>query len=337
MIDEIPTDGLRVLVLGVGGPDGQGLMEHLSRTFPGVVLHTADHRAAPADDSLPTVAPRGRRHRLPKGSDPRFIPRLVELCRAHFIDVVLPTSDAQLEPLAAARVRLSGGGTRVAVSPAHSIRKCRDRQSLHRSLSGMVHTVATTPWNGTHDPARLPYPAIAWPRKYGQEASVTIAYGPADLGNVPVDGSYVVSEYLPGPEYTVDVFRARNDHILAAIPQFHPLARPDTVASSRTLHDAELSRNAIAAVEELGLYGAVQIRFRTREDGQAVVVEVTPRLTTSVALVAAAGIDLVELTLLDTIGAPLMGCMRSFGDISIQHEPDPGAPGRSGERLAVAC
>jgi len=46
---------------------------------------------------------RERRLILPRGDDPRFAQSLLELCREHEIDVLVPTVDSELIPLASIR------------------------------------------------------------------------------------------------------------------------------------------------------------------------------------------------------------------------------------------
>jgi hypothetical protein len=93
--DRVPGR-LRVLVTGAGGPAAIAAMKSL-RADPSVELLAAD--MDPWAAGLYLVPPEARTL-VPAGAAPDFTVALLARCRALGVDVVLPTVDAELRPLA---------------------------------------------------------------------------------------------------------------------------------------------------------------------------------------------------------------------------------------------
>src|SRR5262245_27390486 len=87
--------GPRVLVTGTGGPSGFSFMRALRDD-------ALEFFSADIDPHAPGLFLVDPAHRLllPRGDDPSFVGVMLELCREHGIDVVVPTVDTELVPMA---------------------------------------------------------------------------------------------------------------------------------------------------------------------------------------------------------------------------------------------
>ena len=90
-----------------------------------------------------------------------FEQALLGLCRSQAVRLVLPSTDFELEALAAARSELEGLGTSVAVCDAPLLALLRDKHALYERLSADGFPVLR-PWTGPLDAA--PPPLIGKPR-----------------------------------------------------------------------------------------------------------------------------------------------------------------------------
>src|SRR3954447_424110 len=94
----MPSESPRVLVTGAGGPSGVSIL----RAMEGEPVTMLAGDIDPFGAGLYIVEP-DRRAILRRGADPRFSDDLLERCKRDAIDVVIPTVDTELLPLARRR------------------------------------------------------------------------------------------------------------------------------------------------------------------------------------------------------------------------------------------
>ena len=95
----------RVLLTGAGGAAAVSFIKAVADER--FVIHAADMDPNAAGLYL---VPAAQRHRLLAGADPHFVAHLLDLCRRHAIDVLVPTVDSELLGVAQARRRFRVGG-----------------------------------------------------------------------------------------------------------------------------------------------------------------------------------------------------------------------------------
>lgn len=308
------TPTTKILVTGAGGPAGYSVIQRLLDTNPSYELHAAD--ASPLASGL-FLVPQGRRHVVPLGKSPHFVNSVGEICRGSSIDLVIPTVDSELLPMARSRARFVSHGTRVAVSPIAGLQACEDKVRLTRVLEGLIPTAPTEIWTGQTIPADWRHPLVAKPRQGSGARGVLIIREPAELGSLPADGSYLIMEYLPGPEYSVDVFRTRRGAILAAVPRERLRVDSGVAIAARTLHDLELEQYASIAVEALDLEGVANVQFRRDHDGRPTLLEINPRFPGTMPLTVGAGVDMPNLAVKDALGQDVGQDRRDFENIAL--------------------
>ncbi|MBV1860514.1 MAG: ATP-grasp domain-containing protein [Nannocystaceae bacterium] len=289
----------KILVTGAGGPAGYSVIQRLLDTHPTYEIHAAD--ASPLASGL-FLVPLHCRHIVPLGKSPRFLTTVREICRSAAVDLVIPTVDTELLPMAASTERFASHNTRVAVSPVSGLRACEDKVRLTRVLQGLMPTAPTEVWTGQDLPADWCHSLVAKPRQGSGGRGVSIIREPAQLRAVPTDGSYLIMEYLPGPEYSVDVFRTRAGNVIAAVPRERLLVDSGVAIAARTLHDPELERYAARAVDALELEGVANVQFRRDHSGRPTLLEINPRFPGTMPLTIGAGIDMPNLAVADALG-----------------------------------
>lgn len=313
-INDSKLNGLKILVTGAGGPAGYSLLERLSRSLPNAVLHAAD--MSPLASGLYSVLP-DRRHLLPSGSDEHFALVARGICRLHHIDLLIPTVDCELEALAEAREELRESGVRVAVPSRTCLATCLDKYALTVALDGTVPIPKTTLWKGGPFDTSHRFPLVAKPRSSSGGRGVMMIDSPSELRSLPTDGSYMLCEYLPGAEYSVDVFRSREGRVLAAVPRERMRVDSGVAITARTVHDETLERLAAAAVDRIDLHGTANVQLRRDVTGIPRLLEINPRFPGTMALTVAAGVDIPTLAVLDAMNLPLPSSPLPFEDVAI--------------------
>src|SRR5262249_34969129 len=130
---------------------------------------SAEHELHMADiDPLATglyLVPPGRRLIIPRGDAPALVPALHRVCRERNIEALLPTVDAELEPLAAERDRFESIGIALPISPVECLRICRDKQLLIEAVRGKIPTPESEPLTETVAARVNSFPCFAKPRE----------------------------------------------------------------------------------------------------------------------------------------------------------------------------
>jgi carbamoyl-phosphate synthase large subunit len=284
----------RVLVTGAGGPAGVAVIRSLQRRAD------ADVFAADMDGwaSGLYLVPADRRRIVLPGADPGFVDGIAGLVAADGIDVVFSTVDVELPPLAARRAEL---GAVLAAPSADTLATALDKYALAVACAGAVRVPTTVllgdPWLGA-------FPVIVKPRRGAGSRGVHLVPDAAALAAEGADDAQIVQEYLPGEEFSVDVF-AGPSGVIAAVPRTRTRVDSGVSIAGRTMHDPELEDAARAVATAIGLVGVANVQLRRNAAGDAALLEVNPRFPGALPLTIAAGADLPSLALDLALGKKL--------------------------------
>ncbi|MEM7091791.1 MAG: ATP-grasp domain-containing protein [Actinomycetota bacterium] len=293
----------RVLVTGAGGPAGVAVLRALATEAQ---LFAVDMDACAVGLYLYLVGPE-RRSLVPAGHDPQFVDRLLELCDRWEIDVVIPTVDAELEPLAVRRAEFEAAGVDMMLGPIEALRTCLDKWELATAVADSpVRAPRTLLLDAGFDINAVPsWPAIIKPRCGSGSRGVRIIESSRDLEQVPMDGSHIIQEYLPGEELSVDVFVDRLGRLIGAVPRVRLKVDSGVSVAGRTLADPDAVALARYVAEAVGLRGPANVQCKRARDGRLALLEVNPRFPGSLPLTIASGFDIPRLALQDVRGEQL--------------------------------
>lgn len=284
----------RVLVTGAGGPAAIGFLTLAGRAD--VDFYAAD--IDPVASGLYLV-PAERRVMLPRGDAAEFVDVVREVCRRLDIDVLVPTVDTELIPLSQVREQLATDGTTLLAAPETTLVACLDKAELARVCAADCEVPDTTVLT---EGTGVPMPSIVKPRAGSGSRGVRLVTESADLVGVPRDGSFIVQEYLPGEELSVDVFVRADGRVVSAVPRTRDRVDSGVAVAGRTVADAECIEVATTVARAIGLRGIANVQLRRRADGRPALLEVNPRLPGSLVLTAAAGANLAAFALAEALG-----------------------------------
>ena len=271
-----------MLVTGAGGPAAVAALLDLPDTVEWVAADVDPHAAG-----LYLVPPE-RRVLVPRGDDPALVGTLLRACAEHRVEVLWPTADAELLPVALAAEEFAAAGVRVLAAPAAALALCLDRWQLARRCRLAVQVPETAPYTAA---SRIgPLPKVLRPRT--GSGGTRVLHGPEDLAGVPRDGSFLLQELLPGDEYAVDVLCRPDGSVAAAVPRRRDRVVSGLAVAGRTVRDAELADLGAAVATAVGLTGVASVRVRRDRRGRPALLGVRPRLPGGTPLTVAAGVDL---------------------------------------------
>jgi carbamoyl-phosphate synthase large subunit len=149
-----------------------------------------------------------------------------------------------------------------------------------------------------------------------------------DLDALPQDGSILVQEYLPGEEYSVDVYVRGDGRVIAAVPRERMKTDSGIAVTARTVDVPEVIEAARRVAEEIGVRYVANVQFKRAADGIFKLLEVNPRFPGTLPLTIAAGVDMPKLMVDEVAGRKLPDGLMPFKEIMVvrywtEHYCDP--------------
>lgn len=288
----------RVLVTGAGGPAGVAVIRSL--------LHRDDLEVLAADmDGWASglyLVDADRRRLVPPGLAPGFVDAVIAMVATDRIDLVVSTVDVELPPLAAARARL--GAILVAPSAA-ALDTCLDKFALVQACTGHARVPMTRLLDEVGVAEDWDFPVIVKPRSGAGSRGVHLVERREDLQREHLDPGWIIQEFLPGDEYSVDVLMGEGGHAIAAVPRLRARVDSGVAIAGRTVRDADLERTAAACAAAAGLTGVSNVQLRRTASGEPALLEINPRFPGSMPLTIAAGVDMPSLAIDLALGQPM--------------------------------
>jgi carbamoyl-phosphate synthase large subunit len=313
---------MRILMTGAGGPSAISVWKSLSAQHE---IHMAD--MDPCAAGLYLVA-EDRRLLVPRGDAPELVPALLAACRARKIDLMLPTVDAEFVPLALARADFEALGVALPISPLDCLRVCRDKHELLARVKGIVPVPEYEPLTPEAAARVTSFPRFVKPRLGAGSRGAEKITRREDLDALPQDGSILVQEYLPGEEYSVDVYVRGDGRVIAAVPRERMKTDSGIAVTARTVDVPEVIEAARRVAEEIGVRYVANVQFKRAADGIFKLLEVNPRFPGTLPLTTAAGVDMPKLLVDDVAGKKLPDGPLPFKEIMVvrywtEHYVDP--------------
>lgn len=290
---------MKVLFTGGGGAGTQALWDLLS---PRHEVHFCDADARRVTPAVPV----DRVHTIPMASDPDFTAALAALCRREAIDVLVPGVDEELTALARGRSLLEP--TAILVPSSEFVDTMLDKLRFveRLSASGMLMPVTavladSAGWDR--------FPAIVKPRRGRGSRGVVVVDDAAALEKhrAQLQGDaqgHIVQELMGGDEYSVQVMVNTRGTLRAVFPA-HVLAKRGITISAvgRPCPPIEEACRAIHAAEPTP--GCYNVQGMLDGTGRFIPFEINPRVSTTLCLAVASGLDPLDLCFDDDDGGDL--------------------------------
>jgi carbamoyl-phosphate synthase large subunit len=282
----------RLLFTGGGGSGSEALYRMLEGRYE---VHFAD-----ADiEAKPYLIPSNRWHQIPFANDITFIDKLQSLCREIVVNVLIPSVDEELLPIAQSR---SGFICDVLLPPQEFIKTHLDK--LTSNLFLKTHKLSAPETELLPEHKSILYPFIVKPRQGRGSRDVRIVNSESELqAHVllshcqPED--FIVQELLVGQEYTVMMATNLTGVLRAVVPVKVGVKKGITIRAE-THCDAAIM-NACKAIHAANpVVGCYNIQLVRMENGEVMPFEINPRVSTTACLAMAAGANFIDIFLADS-------------------------------------
>ena len=337
-------DELTVLVTGAGAPGFAGTYYSLVKNFDDryVRIIGVDAKEDVYGKYLwPTSSLKF--YQVPHASEDDFIDELSVICDDESVDVVLPQVEDELRKIAASKKLIeANGSTKVAISNARPILQSTDKYAV---MDQAEWAKVPTPkqdlvctWNELESAVRtlklgskfvikpnfgsgmrgFRVVTTEWPTKkefYGEKPSepvidMDILYEILGENFTQV----VVQEYLPGDEYSVDVFSMPNQNGIdgvatVAIPRKRLLIRGGITHIGQVEKHEQLIEWSTNLSNQLGMAYAHGYQFKGDRNGELKLLECNARIQGSMIMSTLAGINMIYASVKTALGEPLPASM----------------------------
>ena len=174
---------------------------------------------------------------VPRCDSDQYISRLLEISARERVNLVIPTIDPELLPLARARREFGQIGTHVVVSDLEMVTMARDklRTATFLTQQGIPSPRTARLGDLLRDAADLQFPVIL--KRIDGSSSIGV-HEARDLSqvvklNLDVD-NYIAQEKWFGREYTVNLFFDSDGRLRATVPHLRMETRAGEVSKGRT-------------------------------------------------------------------------------------------------------
>ncbi|MFT5465698.1 MAG: carbamoyl-phosphate synthase large subunit [Verrucomicrobiales bacterium] len=215
---------------------------------------------------------------VPRVTEADYIPRILEICQANEIGLIVPTIDTELLVLAENRERFAEADIKCVVSDPALIRICRDKRLTHDFF--IERGLGSPALNDPRDDPK--FPLFAKPYDGSCSINLHVLSSETDLTPALLDDSKLIFlDYLDPAdhdEYTIDMFYDRDGNLRCLVPRLRLETRGGEVSKGRTiwLPAFEKIRQQLLKLE--GARGCLTAQFfHHRESDEIYGIEINPR------------------------------------------------------------
>jgi carbamoylphosphate synthase large subunit len=324
----VTNEKINILMTGGGAPGAAGILQCLSQD-PSLNTIAADANPGAVGRYLVKDF-----NVIPKASDPAFIDSLLALCREKNIHVVLPLVTKELVPLSKHIKEFELAGAKVLVSSPESLEIANDKGRLYQFLQWRgidvpdFRIVETIPqFESAAKELDFPARTICFkPSVSNGSRGFRIINSGVDehdlLFNEKPNAAFIsyadairilssksfpellVSEYLPGEEFSVDCLANKGETVLALSRRRIKIINGITVEGEFTRQE-NIIDYCKQIIRELQLHGNIGIQVKKSASGKFLVLEINPRVQGTISAGLGAGINLPLLAIKQELGLPI--------------------------------
>lgn len=247
--------------------------------------------------------------RVPPARAPEFPDALRQIAASYPDSSYLPMHDDEIE--IAARLARDGNlppELDLVAPPSETVRLCGDKWAMHQWLRA---NGLPSPETALATPAALEGmrgPVILKPREGCGAKTVQLVRGAADL--VTVDPNrWLLQEQLRKPEVGIDVFLSRDSSRFCCVCREY-FMRTSVAMKARVFHDPALAAIAEPLARGVPIFGAFLLQVMQDAASGWQIIDVNPRVGSSVRMSAAVGLDFAAANLADHWGETTEALLR---------------------------
>lgn len=292
-------------------------------------------------------------YQVPAATDPRYCDIILDICKKEKVDVYFPTISAEVSAVSKRVADFEAIGTKISISDLKAVEIANNKLKTYDFLKQKGLPVPE--YYGVHciqdfiDGCK----ALGYPEKpvclkivnnsgsrgvriidakrdryqiFAHEKPNSFFTSYEDMLSIlnsakKLDEMMLV-EYMPGNEYTVDLL-ADHGKVLYMVGRENVVSLMSIAQESIVAKIDSAYNTCREIVESLGFDGNIGFDFMKNSEDVPVLMDINPRITATVSVIAAAGVNLPYLRMKQLLGESLPNCevdygtriMRRYGEI----------------------
>lgn len=228
----------------------------------------------------------------PGHEDSDFDERFLEILRKHSIDLVFPAWD----PLVARFSDWDVPGVKFVVPNSATAHLVLSKRATYEAVAGAV------PVPQCYDAESVEFPAFGKPDRGSGSKSTMMIESDADL-RVALEKDLLISEYLPGEEYTCDCFSNLNGNFLFGNIRLRGRIGQGVALGSRYVHRPDILESCASIAQRIRIEGPWFAQFKVSVLGVPTLMEVNARIAGSGGLTRFSGVNIPLMSVFLFMGA----------------------------------
>ena len=245
---------------------------------------------APVSSHAPYVF--ARHFDVPMVTDPEWLPQLKEVVRREKIEFIFPGHDDVVTALADHRDEL---GATVVTSSTDTCHICRLKSRTYDLFDGLL----PVPRRYAHAGDVSEFPVFVKPDRGQGSQDTHLVEDRAELETLlrARPNRYLVTEHLPGEEFTVDCVSDHRGELLYCAGRRRVRVRDGISVDTVNVEDPQFGEYATAIGKRLPLRGGWFFQVKRSRTGTLTLLEVAPRIAGAMAMDRVRGVNIPLLSL----------------------------------------
>jgi carbamoyl-phosphate synthase large subunit len=219
--------------------------------------------------------------RVDRCTSDAFIPQMLEICRKHRVNLIVPTIDTELMVFSENRALFAEAGAQIHVSDPEFVSIARDKAATVRVLTDN-HIPVPESWRVMdilNNACQFPFPVLIKPRDGSCSNGISVVSNIEELFEKtrnPED--WLVQEVCTGQEYTINCYYDRSRRCVSCVPHIRRFVRDGEVCFAQTERVPEFTAIAHRFSEIFqGIQGCICFQGFKHGDGSVRVFEINAR------------------------------------------------------------
>lgn len=324
----MPQQIINILMTGSGAPGAAGILKCLQENnFFHITMADANPGAVGRYLSKDFET-------IPLATDPSFFESIFSICQKKNIHVVLPLVTKELIPLSQHIKQFALAGTKLLVSPITSLEIANNKSRLYEFLQWRGVAVPEFSVVESVEQFKSAVEKLGYPEKQVcfkpsvsngsrgfriisneiHELDLLFNYKPnstyislQDAVRILSSGTFpelLISEYLPGEEYSVDCI-ARHGEAVLIVPRLRKRMINGISVEGEFVKEDYIIAYCYQIIKELQLHGNIGIQVKKSSAGQFLILEINPRVQGTISAAWGAGVNLPELAVKQELSLPI--------------------------------
>lgn len=271
---------------------------------------------------------------IPFADDPAFAESVLAVCKKNNIHILLPLVTKELIPLSQHQKEFERIGVKLLVSPAASLEIANNKSRLYEFLQWRGIVVPEFRIVETIEQFKTAVEELGYPAKPVcfkpsvsngsrgfriineklNELDLLFNYKPSstyinfnEAVRILSSGIFpelLISEYLPGDEYSVDCL-ANNSESILIVPRIRKRMINGISVEGEFVKDESIINYCKEIIRELQLHGNIGVQVKKSEEGQYLILEINPRVQGTISTALGAGVNLPVLAIKQEMELPI--------------------------------